>query len=184
MRATEKNVVRVLASVLAKHYRCACEPKKTFPWLPAATRARRIAVDAYFGPPLNLIFEFDEDRHFTRWRARTLEQYPADVPLSFDVRFYRERCGRRRARAAAGAKARAERDALVDLLPPAHGLNPTLRIAQAELVDNPRQDLQRIELERRLAKLLDERVAFRANTTFLHMLRHPSAKPWLPTVGK
>jgi hypothetical protein len=104
--------------------------------------------------------------------------------LSFSVRTYLELCREAAARGGSALKQKQQafHDALVDLLPPAHGLNPTLRIAQAELVDNPRQELRESELEKRLAKLLDERVAFRANTTFLHMLRHPSAKPWVPVL--
>ena len=207
MKATEQHVVQLLARVVERNFAARCEPGKTFPWLspalpwPAhsplarmrrellgatkpAARAQAIVVSAYFGAPLNLIFEFDDSRHFNRWRARSLELYPADAPLSFSVRSYEELC--RDARpgcvAAAKQKQQAFHDALVDLLPPAHGLNPTLRISQAELVDNPRQELRESELEKRLAKLLDERVALRANTTFLQMLRHPSAKPWVPTL--
>ncbi|MBI5394614.1 MAG: hypothetical protein HZA91_04880 [Verrucomicrobia bacterium] len=141
-------------------------------------------MTAYFSAPLNLIFEFDEARQFNPWRARSLALYPADVPLSFSVRSYEELCCDTRTRRVTVAKQKQQAflDALVDLMPAAHGLNPTLRIAQAELVDNPRQELRESELEKRLAKLLDERVALRANTTFLHMLRHPSAKPWVPTL--
>jgi len=207
MQASEENVVRLLARLVERNFAARCEPRKTFPWLspalsrPAASplaRIRRellgaasagvhlqpIVVSAYFGAPLNLLFMFDGAARFNRWRAKSLELYPPDAPLSFSVRTYLELC--REAPARGGSvpkqKVQAFQDAVVDLLPPAHGLNPTLRIAQAELVDGPRRELRESELEKQLAKLLDERVAFRANTTFLHMLRHPSAKPWVPVL--
>lgn len=207
MKATEQNVVRMLARLVERGFAAKCEPGKTFAWLSTAlpcpdgsalarmhrellgttkgpARAKAIVPSACFGPPLNLIFMFDDARHFNRWRARSLELYPPDAPLSFDVRTYQELCRDTALRGgpAAKQKQQAFHDALVDLLPPAYGLNPTLRIAQAELVNNPRQDLRESELEKRLARVLDERVAFRANTTFLHMLRHPSAKPWVPVL--
>lgn len=207
MRANETTVVKLLARLVERNFGARCERAKTFAWLrpplpcPAHSplarirrklmgkgktreRGKAICVSAYFTAPLNLLFEFDAACHFHRWRALSLELYPADAPLNFDVRTYLELCRGTSARGVPVLKQRwqAFQDAVVDLLPPAHGLNPTLRIAQAELVDNPRQELRESELEKRLAKLLDERVAFRANTTFLNMLRHPSAKPWVPTL--
>ncbi len=205
MKVTEDNVVRLLARLIGRRFAARCEAKKSLAWLSpalplppgsalarirqeligsAAVAKRPIIVAARFGPPLSLLFEFDDATHFNRWRARALELYPVEAPLSFSVRACMELCHDARARRVSSAKLRQQafRDALVDLLPPAHGLNPTLRIARAELVDSPRQELRESELEKRLVKLLDERVAFRANTTFLHMLRHPSAKPWVPTV--
>lgn len=195
MKATEANVVRLLARMLKQSFGAPCETKKAFDWTDSAPALSRIrhelkiaardkhwTADAFFGAPLNLIFEFDEEAHFTPWRARTIELYPPDAAVNFDVRFYLEHCQRNGGLKppVLEQKRLAFADAALDLLPPLHGLNPTLRIAQAELVDSPRQELRERELEKRLAKILDERVAVHAGTTFLQMLEHPSGKPWVP----
>lgn len=94
------------------------------------------------------IIEFDESQHFNRYRGITLSQYPVELQLAFDretwIRYSRDEP---RQKSGGWAKPkpplfdtvggrhlqRAFRDALADILPPDHGFEPTLRIADFEV---------------------------------------------------
>ena len=94
------------------------------------------------------VIEADEAQHFNRHRALTLEHYPEGTRLAFDRALWRERslaCTKLRGGGWGRAKPplfpdeggrhlqRAFRDMLADLLPPARGWSPTLRIAHFEV---------------------------------------------------
>jgi hypothetical protein len=93
---------------------------------------------------LGCFIEVDEVQHFTSARLRTLERYPAGVPLGFDLAQYRDLVARWRAKgdkayahkvskdfpAVGGRQAqRAYNDALRDLLAPTFTSRPVVRIA-------------------------------------------------------
>jgi hypothetical protein len=92
--------------------------------------------------PTGTLIEVDESAHFTSFRLTTLDLYPADTALGFDLDEYRELCREwssktdniDRAFAAKGfgfggrQRERAYRDALVDLGTPAMGHPPLVRI--------------------------------------------------------
>jgi hypothetical protein len=96
------------------------------------------------------ILEVDERQHFNVYRARTLRFYAHEIPLAFPAAVWIER-SIAKARLEGGGfgrpkpplfpgeggrhRQRAFRDALCDLLPPAHGFLPTLRIADFEVAD-------------------------------------------------
>ena len=50
---------------------------------------KTVTVDLYLPAPLNCAIQFDDATHCTRERAKTFASYPADTPLSFDVRRYK-----------------------------------------------------------------------------------------------
>ena len=94
------------------------------------------------------IFEFDETQHFNVHRHATLEAYPQDVSVAFDLNAYKRVCLAKTKVEGGGFasprpplfpgeggrhKQRAFRDALADLLPPLHGFGPTVRIAHFEV---------------------------------------------------
>lgn len=95
------------------------------------------------------ILEVDEEQHFTGARALTLEHYPAGVKLGFDASQWLARSRALTGRERGGGfgkpkpplfpgdggrhRQRAFRDALADLLPPAHGWLPTIRISDTEV---------------------------------------------------
>src|SRR5262249_21301809 len=95
--------------------------------------------DASTGTPI----EVDGPEHFTSFRLRALDLYPADAPLGFDIDEHRALCrelaatsdaiGRNLAAKAFGfggvPRERAYHDALLDLAAPAMGLAPVVRIA-------------------------------------------------------
>lgn len=88
------------------------------------------------------LIEVDESQHFTSYRLATLDLYPADVPVGFDVAEYRALCRAwaprsdryRAAKAAVGfgdggrQRQRAYHDALRDLATPAMGRPPVIRV--------------------------------------------------------
>ncbi|KRD41301.1 hypothetical protein ASE38_16950 [Cellulomonas sp. Root930] len=96
--------------------------------------------------PSGTFIEIDEHQHFTSHRLRTLELYPPDVALGFDLATYVDLCrqwsGRsdryRMSKAARGfgeggrQRQRAYHDALRDLVTPAIGLPPIIRAAAAD----------------------------------------------------
>lgn len=109
-------------------------------------------VDAVLTTPAGetFILEFDETQHFNHYRRTTLERYPAGAATRFDHLAWIGRCdAKRRLRGGRWGepkpplftgengrhRQRAFRDALADLLPPLHGLGPTLRIAYFEVED-------------------------------------------------
>jgi len=180
-RLDRDRVVSTLAALFRDKYRAECEREKTFPWLKAD--AKPVIVDAYFAAPLNCLFVFDGAGRFTRDRAKTLASYPADVPLGFDFRLYRELCAADRARSTPQTCRQAEIDRALDLLPPKHGLNPTLRIAAAELEERIAGEPTERKLRKALDELMEKRLSVHAGTTFQQLLEHPSGKPFVPRVG-
>ena len=92
--------------------------------------------------PSGTFIEIDEHQHVTSWRRRALELYPADVPLGFDLAEYVRLCGEWSARAdryrspsprsgsgeGGRQRQRAYHDALRDLVTPAMGHPPLVRV--------------------------------------------------------
>ena len=115
--------------------------------------------DAYFPEPYHFIFEFDELQHFTCYRERTLQFYPSDVPLAYEPEMYQQFCRQYHEAALAKGTARFRRatadfpyengraaqraffDTFRDWLPPRHGLNPTVRLAEFEVTPILRGEL-------------------------------------------
>ena len=107
--------------------------------------------DAYFPEPYHFIFEFDELQHFTHYRAQTFRFYPANLPLAYERQKYRQFCQHHHVAALAKGPERFRRhtadfpyangraaqraffDTFRDWLPPLHGLNPTVRLAEFEV---------------------------------------------------
>ena len=85
----------------------------------------------YYVPEPGFIVEFDESQHFTPLRKITLDLYPLDAPLGFSINKWRNLCQRINARDPSPEyrdEQRAWYDTLRDLVPPARGLTPTIRI--------------------------------------------------------
>lgn len=94
----------------------------------------------------NTFIEIDESQHFTTHRARTLDLYPADLPLGYDLDEYRRLCRDlaprsdkyRQSKSAVGfgesgrQRQRAYQDALRDVATPAMGFPPVVRVAAPE----------------------------------------------------
>lgn len=88
------------------------------------------------------LIEVDESQHFTTYRLMTLDLYPSDVPVGFDIDEYRTLCRKwaprsdryRATKAAVGfgdggrQRQRAYHDALRDLAAPAVGRPPVIRV--------------------------------------------------------
>ena len=91
----------------------------------------------------------------------TFASYPADTPLSFDVRRYL-------ADQAPGSAELAAQDKLADFI---DDLNPTVRIRQDEVEELPGT------LEERVEAILSRRFAYHAGTTFHLMLENAGGKP-------
>src|SRR5258708_22928070 len=128
-----------------------------------------IVADLYLPPPLHCIIQFDDATHCTRERAATFANYPSDTPLNFDVRCYH-------ADQTSGDTALAQADMLADLLPPKHGLNPTVRIRADEFEELTGPVAEPIE------SLLSKRFAYHAGTTFHLMVDNAGAKPHSQTM--
>lgn len=94
------------------------------------------------------ILEFDEKQHFNTYRAQTLRRYPRSIRVAFPIKLWIEQSEKKRKLEGAGFavprpplfpgdggrhRQRAFRDALCDILPPAHGYLPTLRIGDFEV---------------------------------------------------
>ena len=107
--------------------------------------------DAYFPEPYHFIFEFDELQHFTHYREQTFRFYPANIPLAYEPQKYHQFCRQYQVAALAKGPDRFRRrtadfpyingraaqraffDTFRDWLPPLHGLNPTVRLAEFEV---------------------------------------------------
>ncbi len=110
-----------------------------------------LTPDAYFPEPYNFIFEFDELQHFTKYRELTFKYYSENMPLAYEPDKYVTFCkeyhqaaltkGPDRFRRHTAdfpyengrAAQRAFFDVFRDWLPPRHGLNPTVRLAEFEV---------------------------------------------------
>jgi len=107
----------------------------------ATARATPLPGD-FFHEPSGTLIEIDESQHFTSARLATLELYPNDAPLAFDLDHYKALCrrwrtasdGYYRTKTARGfgvggrQRQRAYYDALRDLATPAMGQPPLVRI--------------------------------------------------------
>jgi hypothetical protein len=115
----------------------------------ANKQVRTLNCDAYFGGSYNFIFEFDEHQHFSTARLRALTQYPANLPTAFNIQEYQAYCHKYLDKAdkyrhrktttdfdfAGGRTAqRAYLDCFRDILPTLHGLQPTVRICEFEVM--------------------------------------------------
>lgn len=129
----------------------------------AGKRTQRLPYDAYFGEPFNFILEYDEHQHFSTARLKTLDFYPANLQVGFSIEEYKGYCqqfhfGADKYRYSKKTKdfnfpggrtaQRAYLDCFRDILPPLHGLKPTVRISKFEVLDitsnNPKsQDIIR-----------------------------------------
>jgi hypothetical protein len=194
IRERQKLITEIVAQVLNV---CA-EPDKSFVWFknvhtsqdfgahyplidrifqmlggnPKANKGvRSLNCDAYLGDSYNFMFEFDEYQHFSTPRLKTLEMYPADLPVAYDIQKYQAYCRKHYAEAdkyrhaktttdfnfVGGRTAqRAYLDCFRDILPSLHGLRPTLRISEFEVagvVDNNTQSRALVEqlLEKKLS---------------------------------
>ena len=110
-----------------------------------------LTPDAYFPEPYHFIFEFDELQHFTQFREQTFRFYPENVPLAYAPEKYLQFCQQYHTEALAKGPDRFRRatadfpyvngraaqraffDTFRDWLPPQHGLNPTVRLAEFEV---------------------------------------------------
>lgn len=126
-------------------------------------RSVALECDAYFGGEFNFIFEFDEFQHFSSSRLETIKLYPTDLKLNFDLATWKELCIKHKGKADKYRKTkttldfnfvggrtaqRAYFDCFRDLLPDIHGLNPTLRINEFEVIGitkNNKENCNRIE---------------------------------------
>lgn len=111
-------------------------------------RAKRLTSlpGDFFHEPSGTFIEVDEGQHFTSWRLRSLDLYPPDSPLGFDLDEYRALCERwapksdryRAAKSAVGfgeggrQRQRAYHDALRDLAVPHMGHPPVIRVPAPE----------------------------------------------------
>jgi hypothetical protein len=107
----------------------------------STARTTRLPGD-FLHEPTGTLVEVDEHQHFSSARLLTLELYPADTPLGFDLDSYKALCRRWRGQAdrafahrdARGfgpgerQRQRAYYDALRDLATPAIGHPPLIRI--------------------------------------------------------
>lgn len=107
----------------------------------ASTRLTPLPGD-FRHPASGTLIEVDESQHFTSFRLATLNRYPADVPVGFDLDEYQALCHEwaprsdryRGAKAAVGfgdggrQRQRAYHDALRDLAAPATGRPPVNRV--------------------------------------------------------
>ena len=132
--------------------------------------------DAYFPEPYHFIFEFDELQHFTRFRERTFQFYPANIPLAYVPLEYKQFCQQHHVAALAKGPARFRRhtadfpytngraaqraffDTFRDWLPPLHGLNPTLRLAEFEVMPILKKQLSGDTAKAYMENLLHERL--------------------------
>ena len=132
--------------------------------------------DAYFPDPYHFIFEFDELQHFTEFRERTFQFYPANIQIGYAPEKYRQFCQQYQTAALAKGPARFRRrttdfpytngraaqraffDTFRDWLPPLHGLNPTLRLSEFEVAPILNGELTDIAAKAYMERLLRQRL--------------------------
>jgi hypothetical protein len=115
------------------------------------------------------IIEYDEEQHFNRYRKTTLQNYPESISVAFDKTTWQDRCLTHEViRGGNFSKPkpplfpmnggrnyqRAFRDMLTDVLPPARGWEPTIRIAHFEVVTW----LKAWDAETQMKRLLESKV--------------------------
>ena len=131
-----------------------------------------LECDAYFGGNYNFMFEYDEFQHFSTPRLKTLERYPNNLDVNYDVRKWKEFCRLYSENADKyrfnkstkdfnfkGGRTcqRAYLDCFRDFLPEKNGLNPTLRISEFEVVDIHAETPVNIK---KISKLINARLRF------------------------
>ena len=139
--------------------------------------------DAYFPEPYHFIFEFDELQHFTHYREQTFRFYPANIPLAYEPRKYRQFCRQHHVAALAKGPDRFRRrtadfpyangraaqraffDTFRDWLPPLNGLNPTVRLAEFEVSSILTGELTGDAARTYMERLLDERLKIASTAT-------------------
>ena len=85
----------------------------------------------YYLPSVDLILEFDESQHFTEPRQLSLKHYPREWDVGFSIAHWIQLCQQINAKDDTPPdrdERRAWYDTLRDLLPPFHGMRPTVRI--------------------------------------------------------
>ena len=135
-----------------------------------------LVPDAYFREPYHFIFEFDELQHFTQFRERTFQFYPANIPLAYAPQQYRQFCQQYHGAALAKGPERFRRrtadfpykngraaqraffDTFRDWLPPLHGLNPTVRLAEFEVTPILKKQLTGDTAKAYMENLLHQRL--------------------------
>ena len=142
--------------------------------------------DAYFPEPYHFIFEFDELQHFTQYRARTFQFYPTNITFAYAPQQYHQFCQQHHVAALAKGPDRFRRhtadfpypngraaqraffDTFRDWLPPLHGLNPTVRLAEFEVISILNGELTgnaaKTYIERLLCERLKNRFSREKNT--------------------
>ena len=135
-----------------------------------------LTPDAYFPEPYHFIFEFDELQHFTQFRERTFQFYPANIKIAYAPQKYRQFCQQHHTAALAKGPDRFRRhtadfpytngraaqraffDTFRDWLPPLHGLNPTLRISEFEVAPILNEELTDTAAKAYMYRLLRQRL--------------------------
>ncbi|MDE0088272.1 MAG: hypothetical protein OXU23_21300 [Candidatus Poribacteria bacterium] len=147
-------------------------------WEGTSTKADGfLTPDAYFPEPYNFIFEFDELQHFTRYREQTFRFYPENIPLAYAPEKYLKFCQQYHTEALAKGPDRFRRvtadfpyvngraaqraffDTFRDWLPPRHGLNPTVRLAEFEVKPILDEELTEDAAKSYIKRLICERLA-------------------------
>lgn len=134
--------------------------------------------DVYFSEPHNFILEIDELQHFNQYRRLTLQCYPADIRLGFDLEEYVDLCQRHNDAAldkgpdryrrptvdfpfpCGRAAQRAFFDAFRDLLPTLWGLKPTIRVTEFELKDIFKRSIVGEEAIKHISNILEMKTHF------------------------
>ena len=135
-----------------------------------------LTPDAYFPEPYHFIFEFDELQHFTEYRELTFRYYPENVPLAYAPEEYLRFCKQHHAAALAKGPDRFRRrtadfpyvngraaqrvffDTFRDWLPPQHGLNPTVRLAEFEVTQILNGELTGNDAKTYMERLIYDRI--------------------------
>lgn len=135
-------------------------------------KEQHLKCDAFFKGQYNFMFEFDEVQHFSSARLKTLELYPKNLNLNFDISNWKFLCKKYHDKAdkyrynkacvdfnfkGGRTSQRAYLDCFRDILPCYHGLNPTLRINEFEIMDVLEDDKA---LLKRTEQLLKKKLTF------------------------
>lgn len=115
------------------------------------------------------VIEYDEGQHFNQFRKTTLQSYPDVLALAYDKASWASRCSTHEDIRGGGFSKprpplfpmaggrnyqRAFRDMLADVLPPAHGWDPTVRIGHFEV----ESWLYGYDAEERMMNLLESKI--------------------------
>lgn len=135
-------------------------------------RIQQLQCDAYFGGKYNFLFEFDEFQHFSSARLNTFSNYSTDLKTNYSISDWKKWCSLTSSKADKyrfnkktidfnfeGGRTcqRAYLDCFRDLLPQHNGLNPTLRIAEFEVVGI--DSINTVSLDK-LKKLVESKLKF------------------------